>query len=293
MSSSVSPFQHPLLADELRRAVTAALAEDLGQQNAELGDITASLIPASQQAVATIITREDCVLCGSGFVNEVFLQLGNQVSIQWHATDGDRLSANSLICTLHGPARALLTGERTALNFLQLLSGTATTTAHYVRYLEGSTTRLLDTRKTLPGLRFAQKYAVSCGGGLNHRFGLFDAFLIKENHIAAAGSISQAVQQARQNFPGKPVEVEVENLDELKQALTAGADIIMLDNFSTPEIRQAVLLNQGRAKLEVSGNITSERLSELAATGVDFISSGALTKHVQAIDLSMRLQQRG
>lgn len=293
MSSSVSPFQHPLLADELRRAVTAALAEDLGQQNAELGDITASLIPATQQAAATIITREDCVLCGSGFVNEVFLQLGNQVSIQWHATDGDRLSANSLICTLQGPARALLTGERTALNFLQLLSGTATTTAHYVRYLEGSNTRLLDTRKTLPGLRFAQKYAVSCGGGLNHRFGLFDAFLIKENHIAAAGSISQAVQQARQNFPGKPVEVEVENLDELKQALTAGADIIMLDNFSTPEIRQAVLLNQGRAKLEVSGNITSERLGELAATGVDFISSGALTKHVQAIDLSMRLQQRG
>jgi len=293
MSSSVSPFQHPLLADELRRAVTAALAEDLGQQNAELGDITASLIPATQQAVATIITREDCVLCGSGFVNEVFLQLGNQVSIQWHATDGDRLSANSLICTLHGPARALLTGERTALNFLQLLSGTATTTAHYVRYLEGTNTRLLDTRKTLPGLRFAQKYAVSCGGGLNHRFGLFDAFLIKENHIAAAGSIIQAVQQARQNFPGKPVEVEVENLDELKQALTAGADIIMLDNFSTPDIRQAVLLNQGRAKLEVSGNITSERLGELAATGVDFISSGALTKHVQAIDLSMRLQQRG
>lgn len=293
MSNPVTPFQHPLLADELRRAVAAALAEDLGQQNAELGDITASLIPASQQAVATIITREDCVLCGSGFVNEVFLQLGNQVSIQWHATDGDRLSANSLICTLQGPARALLTGERTALNFLQLLSGTATTTAHYVRYLEGSNTRLLDTRKTLPGLRFAQKYAVSCGGGLNHRFGLFDAFLIKENHIAAAGSISQAVQQARQNFPGKPVEVEVENLDELKQALTAGADIIMLDNFATPEIRQAVLLNQGRAKLEVSGNITSERLSELAATGVDFISSGALTKHVQAIDLSMRLQQRG
>lgn len=293
MSNPVTPFQHPLLADELRRAVAAALAEDLGQQNAELGDITASLIPATQQAVATIITREDCVLCGSGFVNEVFLQLGNQVSIQWHATDGDRLSANSLICTLQGPARALLTGERTALNFLQLLSGTATTTAHYVRYLEGSNTRLLDTRKTLPGLRFAQKYAVSCGGGLNHRFGLFDAFLIKENHIAAAGSISQAVQQARQNFPGKPVEVEVENLDELKQALTAGADIIMLDNFSTPEIRQAVLLNQGRAKLEVSGNITSERLGELAATGVDFISSGALTKHVQAIDLSMRLQQRG
>lgn len=293
MSNPVTPFQHPLLADELRRAVTAALAEDLGQQNAELGDITASLIPATQQAVATIITREDCVLCGSGFVNEVFLQLGNQVSIQWHATDGDRLSANSLICTLQGPARALLTGERTALNFLQLLSGTATTTAHYVRYLEGTNTRLLDTRKTLPGLRFAQKYAVSCGGGLNHRFGLFDAFLIKENHIAAAGSIIQAVQQARQNFPGKPVEVEVENLDELKQALTAGADIIMLDNFSTPEIRQAVLLNQGRAKLEVSGNITSERLGELAATGVDFISSGALTKHVQAIDLSMRLQQRG
>lgn len=292
MTIPAVPFHHPLLADEMRRAVSAALAEDLGFQSLELGDITASLIPATQQAEATIITRENCVICGTGFVDEVFKQLGNSVTISWHVADGDHVSANSKLCTLNGPARLLLTGERSALNFLQLLSGTATTTAHYVRYLQGSQTRLLDTRKTLPGLRFAQKYAVSCGGGLNHRFGLFDAFLIKENHIAAAGSITAAVQSARTNFPGKPIEVEVENLDELAQALQAQADVIMLDNFSLSDIQHAVTLNAGRAKLEVSGNITSERLSELAATGVHFISSGALTKHVQAIDLSMRLSNR-
>lgn len=294
------PYQHPFFADEMRRAVAAALAEDLGFQSLALGDITASLIPASQQASATIITREEGVICGTGFVDEVFTQLthaaanngANAVVIHWHVADGDRVAANSLLCTLTGPAGVLLTGERSALNFLQLLSGTATTTAHYVQYLHGSKTQLLDTRKTLPGLRFAQKYAVSCGGGANHRFGLFDAFLIKENHIAAAGSIAAAVQTARTNFPGKPIEVEVEHLDELTQALNAQADIIMLDNFSLADIQQAVTLNAGRAKLEVSGNITSERLAELAATGVDFISSGALTKHVQALDLSMRLLSR-
>ncbi len=278
-----------LLQQEIQRAVASALAEDLGFLSLADGDITASLIPQQQQASATIITREECVLCGSAFVDEVFRQLGGEVRIDWRAKDGDKLAANSTLCSLSGPARILLTGERTALNFLQLLSATATTTAHYVQFLQGSNTRLLDTRKTIPGLRFAQKYAVSTGGGKNHRIGLYDAFLIKENHIAAAGSIANAVATARQNFPGKPVEVETENLTELQQALAAGADIIMLDNFSLADIVQAVALNAGKAKLEVSGNITSERLTELAATGVDYISSGALTKHIQAIDLSMRL----
>ena len=278
-----------LQQQELERAVRAALAEDLGFLPLAQGDITASLIPPQQQANATIITREDCVVCGTAFADEVFRQLGGEVKLNWQVKEGDSVSANSVLCTLSGPARLLLTGERTALNFLQLLSATATTTAHYVQFLAGSNTRLLDTRKTLPGLRFAQKYAVTVGGGKNHRIGLYDAFLIKENHIAAAGSIANAVAAARQNFPGKPVEVETENLDELTQALSAGADIIMLDNFSLADIKQAVAINNGQAKLEVSGNITSERLAELAATGVDYISSGALTKHVQAIDLSMRL----
>ena len=278
-----------LQQQELERAVAAALAEDLGFLPLAKGDITASLIPPEQQASATIITREDCVVCGTAFADEVFRQLGGEVQLNWQVKDGDKVSANSVLCTLSGPARILLTGERTALNFLQLLSATASVTAHYVQFLAGSKTRLLDTRKTLPGLRFAQKYAVTVGGGKNHRIGLYDAFLIKENHIAAAGSIANAVASARQNFPGKPVEVETENLQELQQALTAGADIIMLDNFSLADINQAVALNNGQAKLEVSGNITSERLTELAATGVDYISSGALTKHVQAIDLSMRL----
>ncbi|MAD76629.1 MAG: nicotinate-nucleotide diphosphorylase (carboxylating) [Rheinheimera sp.] len=290
---------HPLLALEITRSVQAALAEDLGFLPLDEGDITASLIPASQQATATIISREPCVVCGTAWVDEVFAQLNRvaaaqgaeagQVSISWQVADGDKVAADSLLCRLTGPARLLLTGERSALNFLQLLSGTATVTGQYASLLADSDTRLLDTRKTLPGLRFAQKYAVQCGGGVNHRLGLFDAFLIKENHIAAAGSIDAAVAQARQNFPGKPVEVETENLDELQQALRAKADIIMLDNFSKADIKQAVLINSGQAKLEVSGNITAERLSELAASGVDFISSGALTKHVQAIDLSMRL----
>ena len=282
-------LEHPLLQQEIRRAVSAALAEDLGFLPLADGDITASLIPATQQASASIITREACVVCGTAFADEVFRQLGGEVSINWQIKEGDKVAADTVLCRLTGPARILLTGERSALNFLQLLSATATITAHYVQFLQGTNTRLLDTRKTLPGLRFAQKYAVTVGGGKNHRIGLFDAFLIKENHIAAAGSIANAVATARQNFPGKPVEVETENLAELQQALDAGADIIMLDNFSLADIQQAVKLNNGKAKLEVSGNITSERLTELAATGVDYISSGALTKHVQAIDLSMRL----
>lgn len=277
---------------EIRRGVSHALAEDLGYLPIQQGDITASLIPSDQQATATVITREDCVVCGTMWVDEVFAQLSDQAVIQWFVQDGDKVTANTILCEISGPARILLTGERSALNFLQTLSGTATTTARYVALLNGSKTRLLDTRKTLPGMRLAQKYAVSCGGGKNHRIGLYDAFLIKENHIAAAGSIANAVRSARLNFPGKTVEVEVEDLTELEQALAAGADIIMLDNFHIADIMQAVALNQGKAKLEVSGNVTAESLKALASTNVDYISSGALTKNVQAIDLSMRLRVR-
>lgn len=277
---------------EIRRGVSHALAEDLGYLPIQQGDITASLIPEGQQATATVITREDCVICGTQWVDEVFGQLSAETVIQWFVQDGDKVTANTRLCEISGPARILLTGERTALNFLQTLSGTATTTAKYVALLQGSKTRLLDTRKTLPGMRLAQKYAVSCGGGKNHRIGLYDAFLIKENHIAAAGSIAQAVSTARQNFPGKTVEVEVEDLMELEQALAAGADIIMLDNFHIADIIQAVAINKGKAKLEVSGNVTAESLKALSSTNVDYISSGALTKNVQSIDLSMRLRVR-
>ncbi|MBU1620653.1 MAG: carboxylating nicotinate-nucleotide diphosphorylase [Gammaproteobacteria bacterium] len=283
----------PYLIDlqrDIELTVRQALAEDLGHLPLEQGDITASLIPATQQAKATIISREDCVFCGSAWLTEVFRQLSKEVQVEWFVADGDQVTANSILCELTGPARILLTGERTALNFIQSLSGTATTTALYVALLEGSPTRLLDTRKTLPGMRLAQKYAVACGGGKNHRLGLYDAFLIKENHIAAAGSIDNAVSIARQNFPGKPVEVEVEDLIEFEQALKAGADIVMLDNFHIADIQQAVSMNKGQAKLEVSGNITAEALRSLSSTGVDYISSGALTKNLQAIDLSMRLR---
>lgn len=289
MQTHYSADHQEKLRHEIRQGVSHALAEDLGYLSLEQGDITASLIPATQQATATIITREACVICGCDWVDEVFAQLSDEIVIEWLVKDGDQVTANTKLCQLTGPARILLTGERTALNFLQTLSGTATVTAQYVSLLAGSHTKLLDTRKTLPGLRLAQKYAVLCGGGTNHRIGLYDAFLIKENHIAAAGSIADAVSTARTNFPGKPVEVEVEDLVELQQALAAGADIIMLDNFSLADIQQAVHLNKQQAKLEVSGNVTAEALHALAATGVDFISSGALTKHVTAIDLSMRL----
>ncbi|MDZ7871582.1 MAG: carboxylating nicotinate-nucleotide diphosphorylase [Rheinheimera sp.] len=293
MQSTDTELNHQeRLMQEIRRGVSHALAEDLGYLPIQQGDITASLIPAEQQATATVVTREDCVVCGTAWVDEVFAQLSDQAVIQWFVQDGDKVTANTVLCEISGPARILLTGERTALNFLQTLSGTATTTARYVALLNGGKTRLLDTRKTLPGMRLAQKYAVSCGGGKNHRIGLYDAFLIKENHIAAAGSIANAVQTARHNFPGKTVEVEVEDLTELEQALAAGADIIMLDNFHIADIMQAVALNRGKAKLEVSGNVTAESLKSLASTNVDYISSGALTKNVQAIDLSMRLRVR-
>ncbi|PVZ85721.1 nicotinate-nucleotide diphosphorylase [Serratia sp. S1B] len=275
---------------DIPATVAQALCEDLGGVIDAEHDITAQLLPADKQAKATIITREAGIFCGRRWLEEVFLQLGEQVNIVWQVEDGDQLVANQPLCHLTGPARILLTGERTALNFVQTLSGVATTTHHYVKLLQGTQTRLLDTRKTLPGLRSALKYAVLCGGGSNHRLGLSDAFLIKENHIIACGSIKNAVEQAFSLHADVPVEVEVESLDELQQALDAGADIVMLDNFSIEMMRAAVALAQGRIQLEISGNVTEKTLREFAETGVDYISVGALTKHITALDLSMRFE---
>jgi len=264
--------------------VSAALAEDVGD-----GDITAALIAADSQASARVITREDGVLCGQAWVDEVFAQLDSAVQVQWQARDGQDIAAGDSLFTLQGPARSLLTGERSALNFLQLLSGIATTCQRYAQLVDGTGVKLLDTRKTLPGLRMAQKYAVACGGCYNHRIGLFDAFLIKENHIQACGGIAAAVNTARTQAPGKPVEVEVETMDELRQALEAACDRVMLDNFSLPQMREAVALTAGRLELEASGNVNESTLRPIAETGVDFISIGALTKDCKALDLSMRL----
>ncbi|MDN3431713.1 MULTISPECIES: carboxylating nicotinate-nucleotide diphosphorylase [unclassified Pseudoalteromonas] len=274
----------------ISQLVTLALDEDLNYQSAEQGDITAQLIPQAEQANAKVITREDCIFCGKDLIIEVFKQVDPSVVVNICVNDGDFVSANSTLFTASGSARAILTAERTALNFVQTLSGTATTTAHYVKELSGTSTQLLDTRKTIPGLRALQKYAVKCGGGANHRIGLFDAFLIKENHIAACGGINNAVTQAKLNHADKPIEVEVESFDELEQAISAGADIIMLDNFNPEQIRQAVSITNKRAKLEVSGNMTLETLKAYSQAGVDFISSGALTKNLQSIDLSMRFE---
>lgn len=279
------------IEDDIPGAVAQALREDLGGEADAENDITASLLPADKQAEATVITREAGVFCGKRWVEEVFIQLGNQARLTWHVADGDRIQAGQTLFEVTGPARLLLTAERTALNFVQMLSGVASEVSRYVSLLEGTQTRLLDTRKTLPGLRTALKYAVLCGGGENHRLGLSDAFLIKENHIIASGSIQQAVEKALWLHPDVPVEVEVETLDELEQALAAGADIVMLDNFSVQQMREAVNLNQRRALLEVSGNVTDQTLRSFAETGVDYISVGALTKHVRALDLSMRFRQ--
>lgn len=275
------------LSDEIRRNVATALLEDIGD-----GDITAELIPAQQQAKARVITREDCVICGTAWVNEVFAQIDPNVVIEWHVKDGQQVSANTVLYSLSGSARSLLTGERAALNFLQLLSGVSSSCLHYSQLVAHTQVKILDTRKTIPGLRLAQKYAVSQGGCHNHRIGLYDAYLIKENHIAACGGISQAVQQAQSNHPGKSVEIEVESIAELQMALEAKADIVMLDNFSNEQLREAVALNsqhQHPAKLEASGNVNQQTLVPIAETGVDYISIGALTKHCTAIDLSMRL----
>jgi nicotinate-nucleotide pyrophosphorylase (carboxylating) len=264
--------------------VSRALLEDVGT-----GDLTASLIKPSTLASATIKSREAGILCGIAFASEAFRQTDSACQLDWLLSDGDSLSAGEELCRIQGPARALLTAERTALNFIQLLSGTATTASCYAARVAHTGVKLLDTRKTLPGLRLAQKYAVACGGCHNHRIGLFDAFLIKENHIAAAGSIGAAVSAARQAATGKLIEVEVETAEELDQALDAGANRIMLDNFSLKQLREAVKKARGRAELEASGNVTDETLVSIAETGVDLISIGALTKHVRALDLSMRL----
>lgn len=272
-------------------SVAQALREDLGGEVDANRDLTAQLLPADKQAHGTVVTREAGVFCGEAWVKEVFQQLGQgKVKIQWRVKDGDVLVENQPLFDITGPARLLLTGERTALNFVQTLSGVATVVNRYVKLLEGTKTRLLDTRKTLPGLRTALKYAVLCGGGSNHRLGLADAFLIKENHIIACGTIKAAVERALWIHADVPVEVEVENIVELEAALDAGADIIMLDNFTLEMMRESVAITAGRALLEISGNVTDYTLREFAETGVDFISVGALTKHVRALDLSMRFR---
>lgn len=276
-------YDHPLKAD-LKETVAHALREDIGS-----GDITALLIPEDKTSTATVIVREAATLCGIDWFNEVFQQLDPTLHIEWHIKEGDNVKADTLLCTLTGNARILLTGERPALNFLQTLSGTASKCSYYASLVEGTGVKLLDTRKTLPGLRNAQKYAVAVGGCHNHRIGLYDAFLIKENHIAACGSITAAVTQAKKIAPNKPVEVETESLEELKEALAANADIIMLDNYSNDMMRKAVEINNGRAKLEASGGVTEETLRGIAETGVDCISIGTLTKDCQSVDLSMRV----
>ncbi|MEA9976079.1 MULTISPECIES: carboxylating nicotinate-nucleotide diphosphorylase [unclassified Pseudomonas] len=272
------------LTTEIEANVRRALLEDVGS-----GDITAQLIPAERMAKAAIITRDAAVISGTAWVDTVFRQLDPRVAVHWQVVDGERVKPNQPLFHLEGPARSLLTGERSALNFLQLLSGVATRAQHYADKVASTQVKLLDTRKTLPGLRMAQKYAVTCGGCHNHRIGLFDAFLIKENHIAACGGIAQAIATARKIAPGKPVEIEVESLDELNQALLAGADIVMLDELSLDDMREAVRITAGRAKLEASGGINDTTLVPIAETGVDYISIGALTKDIKAVDLSMRL----
>ena len=278
------------IEQDIPEAVARALREDLGGEVDADRDITALLLPEDKQAEAQIITREAGVFCGKRWVQEVFIQLGNKVTIVWHVEEGQNVAADQLLFELKGPARLLLTAERTALNFVQTLSGVATEVSRYVDLLDGSETQLLDTRKTLPGLRTALKYAVLCGGGSNHRLGLSDAFLIKENHIIASGSVRNAVEKALWLAPDVPVEVEVESLQELQDAIDAGADIIMLDNFSFEMMHEAVLLTDKRALLEVSGNVTEATLPQIAKTGVDFVSVGALTKHLRAMDLSMRFR---
>jgi len=272
------------LQADITERVALALAEDIGD-----GDITARLIAEHSQAEATIICRENAVLCGRPWVEEVFRQLDTGIAVNWQANEGDDIRPDQVVCRLGGNARALLTGERTAINFLQTLSGTATIARHYAARVAGTDIRVLDTRKTIPGLRLAQKYAVTVGGCHNHRIGLYDAFLIKENHIAACGGIAAAIDRAREIAPGKPVEVEVENLDEYRQALAGGADIIMLDNFGLADIHTAISLKSGPVKLEISGNLDDANIAGVAIPGIDYLSSGSLTKHCRAVDFSMRL----
>ena len=268
----------------IEESVITALAEDIGS-----GDVTAKLIPEDEFSLASVISRESAIICGIDWFEEVFAQLDSQVFIEWDVDDGDRVEAGQQLCSLSGSTRSLLTGERTALNFLQTLSGTASIADEYASAVKGTGVKVLDTRKTIPGLRIAQKYAVSCGGCFNHRVGLYDAVLIKENHILAAGSISEAVESARFHNPELTIEVEVENLDELQQAIDAKVDRIMLDNFELDLLKQAVKINNNQTELEASGNITLETIRTISETGVDFISTGSLTKDIKSLDLSMRL----
>ncbi|SFS05642.1 nicotinate-nucleotide pyrophosphorylase [carboxylating] [Dyella sp. OK004] len=284
--TSLQPLAPPPTA-QVQADIERAFAEDIGA-----GDATAELLTADARASATLTCREDAVIAGSAWFDACFRRLDPSIHIDWQLGDGDRATAGAVICRLEGMARAMVSAERSALNFLQLLSGTATATAAYVSAVAGTAVKVLDTRKTVPGLRIAQKYAVRCGGGHNHRVGLYDAILVKENHIIAAGGIAAAVEAARRLHPKLLLEVEVENLDELQQALDAGVDRIMLDNFTPPLMREAVGITAGRVPLEVSGNVDLHTIGEYARTGVDFISVGALTKHVQAVDLSLRLQLR-
>jgi nicotinate-nucleotide pyrophosphorylase (carboxylating) len=283
MTSPLSPSGINYLAD-LEHTVRSALAEDIGS-----GDITASLVDPEEIAEARIICRESAIVCGKPWVDETLKQVDPQITATWLVEDGQPCGVDDVVVTLQGPARSILTAERTLLNFLQALSGTATLSHHYATLVAHTNTRVLDTRKTLPGLRLAQKYAVVIGGGLNHRIGLYDAFLIKENHIMAAGSITKAIQKARSLKPGYPVEVEIESLDQLEEALSNAPDVIMLDNFSNDDIVEAVKQKTDDVKLEASGNYHLENIAEVAETGVDFISVGALTKHCRAIDFSLRL----
>ena len=269
---------------EVDRLVRRALEEDVGE-----GDLTAALIPAASHCTAELVVREDAILCGQAWFNAVYHLLDPSVSVHWHASDGEALRGGQVVCRVSGIARSVNSGERVALNLLQTLSGTATVTRRYVEHLRGTQTEILDTRKTIPGLRRAQKYAVRCGGGRNHRIGLFDAMLIKENHITAAGGVTNAVLAARRAHPDAPLELEVETLQQLDEALSLGVTMIMLDNFDEPLIREAVARTRGRAQLEVSGNVTEDNLAHLASTGVDYISVGALTKHLRSVDFSMRV----
>lgn len=275
------------LGAAIQKNVADALAEDVGS-----GDLTASLVPETSNASASIFARENAVMAGRPWVDEVYAQLDPDIRIEWQQDDGDRIDENTVLCEIEGPARAVLTGERTALNFLQTLSATATVTACYVAALKGTDTRVLDTRKTVPGLRLAQKYAVRCGGGVNHRIGLFDAILIKENHILSAGNISNAISAALESATDVMIEIEVESLDELREALEAGAKRLLLDNFSIDDLRAAVDINTETgaplAELEASGGLTLDQLRQVAETGVDYISVGAISKNIRAIDLSMR-----
>jgi len=281
----MSSLPVPPPAETIRAQCTQALLEDLGETNR---DPSAALIPEDKILSAEVICREAAVICGRAWFDEVLHQLDDAIDIDWHIKEGDQVAANTLICCLQGSARHLLSAERTALNFLQTLSATATQTQHYVTAITDTGTQLLDTRKTLPGMRLAQKYAVRCGGGCNHRIGLFDMIMLKENHIIAAGSITQAVLQAKNKFPAIQIEVEVETLKELEEALDANVTRILLDNMKIETLHKAVKLTAGRTLLEASGGVELETIREIALTGVDYISSGAITKHVQAIDLSMR-----